>query len=515
MENEPLQKYYEMLEKSRLGGGEKAIEKQHSKGKLTARERLEILLDEGSFEEFDAFRTHDQTGFGLEKKKFLGDSVITGYGTIDGRVVFVFAFDFTVLGGSLSKTASSKICKVIDAAGAQGVPCIGLNDSGGARIQEGVDSLAGYADIFFRNVKYSGVVPQISAILGPCAGGAVYSPALTDFVIMKRETSYMYLTGPNVVKQVTHEDVTHETLGGAVIHNTKSGVAHFMAKTEEEVLTQVRDLITYMPQNNMEEPPFQDNDDPVNRIDEQLNYIIPPSPNQPYDIKDIIHTVVDNNKFLEVQEHWAMNIVIGFARMNGRSVGIIANQPNYMAAALDSDASVKAARFIRFCDAFNIPLLTFVDTSGFLPGTGQEYMGVIRHGAKLMYAYAEATVPKITITTRKAYGGAYCVMSSKHLRGDINYAWPTAEIAVMGARGATPIIFGKEIKKAEDPEKATAEYQKKYEELLMDPYNAAAKGYIDGIIEPKLTRFKIIKALEMTANKKVTNMKRKHGNIPL
>ncbi len=515
MEKDPLQKFYEMSKKSKLGGGEKAIESQHSKGKITARERLNILLDKGSFEEYDAFRVHNHTEFGLADKKFLGDSVVTGYGTIDGRVVFVFAFDFTVLGGSLSKTASEKICKVLDAAGAQGVPVIGLNDSGGARIQEGVDSLAGYADIFYRNVKYSGVVPQLTAILGPCAGGAVYSPALTDFVLMKQDTSYMYLTGPNVVKQVTHEDVTHETLGGAGIHNTKSGVAHFMFQTEEELLMKIRELLSYMPQNNMETPAIIECNDPAERIDDHLNTIIPPDPNKPYDIKDIIHSVVDNHKFVEVQEHWALNIVIGFARMNGRSIGIIANQPNYMAGALDCNASIKAARFIRFCDAFNIPIITFVDTSGFLPGTGQEYAGVIRHGAKLMYAYAEATVPKITITTRKAYGGAYCVMSSKHLDGDINYAWPMAEIAVMGARGATPIIFSKEIEKAEDKEKATLEFQQKYEENLMDPYNAAARGYIDGIIEPKYTRFKIIKALEMTANKKVRNMRRKHGNIPL
>jgi acetyl-CoA carboxylase carboxyltransferase component len=515
MEKDPIQKYYEKREQSRLGGGEKSIEKQHGKGKLTARERLDILLDEGSFEEFDAFRVHSQTAFGLDKKKYLGDSVVTGFGTIDGRLVYVFAFDFTVLGGSLSKTASEKICKVLDAAAKHGCPVIGINDSGGARIQEGVDSLAGYADIFYRNVKYSGVVPQITAILGPCAGGAVYSPALMDFILMKKETSYMYLTGPNVVKQVTHEDVTHETLGGAVIHNTKSGVAHFMHSTEEELLNKIRDIITYMPQNNMEIPPIVKCNDPVDRVDDHLNYIVPESPNKPYDIKDIIHSVVDNHKFLEVQQHWSQNIVVGFARMNGRSIGIVANQPNYMAGALDSDASIKAARFIRTADAFNIPIITFVDTSGFLPGTGQEYMGVIRHGAKLMYAYAETTVPKITITTRKAYGGAYCVMSSKHLDGDINYAWPNAEIAVMGARGATPIIFGKEIAKAEDKEKATKEYQEMYERELMDPYNAAAKGYIDGIIEPKYTRFKIIKALEMTANKKVQTVKRKHGNIPL
>ncbi len=515
MKKNPIEKFHEIKEKSLLGGGEAAIKKQHEKGKLTARERVNLLLDKGSFEEYDAFKTHFHTEFGLDKKKFLGDSVVTGYGTIDGRVVFVFSFDFTVLGGSLSKTASEKICKVLDAAAAQGVPCIGLNDSGGARIQEGVDSLAGYADIFYRNVKYSGVVPQITGILGPCAGGAVYSPALTDFVLMKKHTSYMYLTGPNVVKQVTHEDVTHESLGGAEIHNTKSGVAHFMYDKEEDLLNQIRELLSYMPQNNMETVPTVECDDPVDRVDEHLNHIIPESPTKPYDIRDIIHTVVDHHKFLEVQQHYSMNVVIGFSRMNGRSIGIIANQPNNLAGALDSAASVKAARFIRFCDAFNIPIVTFVDTSGFLPGTGQEYSGVIRHGAKLMYAYAECTVPKITITTRKAYGGAYCVMSSKHLDGDINYAWPTAEIAVMGAKGATPIIFRKEIAAAEDKEKANIEFQKKYEEGLMDPYNAAAKGYVDGIIEPKYTRFRIIKALEMTANKSVRNMRRKHGNIPL
>lgn len=515
MKKDLLQKYHEIKEKALVGGGEKAIQKQHAKGKLTARERLDILLDKGSFEEFDAFRLHNHIEFGLDKKKILGDSVVTGYGTIDGRVVFVFAFDFTILGGSLSKTASEKVCKVLDASAAQGVPVIGLNDSGGARIQEGVDSLAGYADIFFRNVQYSGVVPQLTAILGPCAGGAVYSPALMDFVVMKQNTSYMYLTGPSVVKEVTHEDVSHESLGGAVVHNTKSGVAHFMAPTEEDTLGIIREILSYIPQNNMEMPPIVECDDPPERIDEHLNHIIPESPNKPYDIKDIIHSIVDNGKFLEVQEHFSLNIVIGFARMNGRSVGIVANQPNFMAAALDSSASNKAARFIRFCDAFNIPILTLVDTSGFLPGTGQEYMGVIRHGAKLMYAYAEATVPKITVTTRKAYGGAYCVMSSKHLRGDINYAWPTAEIAVMGAKGATPIIFKNEIKSAENKEEAIKEYQEKYENNLMDAYKAAEKGYIDGVIEPKYTRFRIIKALEMTANKKVKNLKRKHGNIPL
>lgn len=515
MSKNPIQNFYDKKAKALAGGGEKAIEKQHAKGKLTGRERIDLLLDEGSFEEYDMFKTHFQTSFGLDKKKFLGDSVVTGYGTINGRTVFVFSFDFTVLGGSLSKTASEKICKVLDASAAQGVPCIGINDSGGARIQEGVDSLAGYADIFYRNVRYSGVVPQITAIVGPCAGGAVYSPALTDFIMMKKDTSYMYLTGPNVVKQVTHEDVTHETLGGAVIHNTKSGVAHYMFNTEEELFNKIREVLGYMPQNNMEEAPIIDCDDPPERVEEHLNHIVPENPNHPYDIKDVIHMIVDNNKFTEVQEHWAMNIVIGFARMNGRSIGIIANQPNYMAGALDSDASVKAARFIRTCDAFNIPIITLVDTSGFLPGTGQEYMGVIRHGAKLMYAYAEATVPKITVTTRKAYGGAYCVMSSKHLDGDINYAWPSAEIAVMGAKGATPIIFKNEIKNAEDKEAATKEYQQKYDDMLLDPYHAAAKGYVDGIIEPKYTRIKIIKALEMTANKRVRNLKRKHGNIPL
>ncbi len=515
MKKDPMQKFYEKRDESLLGGGEKAIEKQHAKGKLTARERINLVLDEGSFEEYDAFKVHSQTAFGLDKKKYLGDSVVTGYGTIEGRLVFIFSFDFTVLGGSLSKTASEKVCKVIDAAAKQGCPLIGLNDSGGARIQEGVDSLAGYADIFYRNVKYSGVVPQITGIVGPCAGGAVYSPALTDFIFMKQETSYMYLTGPSVVKQVTHEDVTHESLGGAVVHNTKSGVAHFMYPSEDEMLKKIREVLQYMPQNNMEEAPIVECNDPIDRVDENLNSIVPDDSNKPYDIKDVIHTVVDNNKFVEIQEHWAKNVVIGFARMNGRSIGIIANQPNVMAGALDSNASVKAARFIRTCDAFNIPIITFVDTSGFLPGTGQEYMGVIRHGAKLMFAYAEATVPKITITTRKAYGGAYCVMSSKHLDGDINYAWPNAEIAVMGARGATPIIFGKEIAKSEDKEKATKEYQDIYEKDIMDPYNAAAKGYIDGIIEPKYTRFKIIKALEMTSNKRVDTVKRKHGNIPL
>lgn len=512
---ERLQKLSEMRQEARLGGGEKRIEKMHAKGKLTARERIDILLDEGSFEEFDMFKTHRCQHFGMEDKKFLGDGVVTGYGTIDGRLVYVFAQDFTVFGGSLSETFAEKICKIMDMAAKNGAPIIGLNDSGGARIQEGIESLAGYADIFLRNVIYSGVVPQLSGVFGPCAGGAVYSPAITDFTVMVQGTSYMFLTGPKVVKAVTKEDVSVDQLGGAMVHNKKSGVAHFAAQNDEEALLLLRKLLSYMPQNNIETTPPVENGDPVDRMDEELNYIVPEDPNKPYDMKEVILRVVDNREFLEVHQFWAQNIVVGFARINGRSVGIVANQPNYLAGGLDSNASIKAARFVRFCDAFNIPLITFEDVPGFWPGTTQEHTGIIRNGAKLLYAYAEATVPKITVITRKAYGGAYCVMSSKHIRGDINYAWPTAEIAVMGPAGAVEIIFAKDIAAAENPKERAAQLVEDYKEKFANPYIAANRGYVDDVIEPKRTRFRIIKALEMLKNKRESLPMKKHGNIPL
>lgn len=510
-----LQKLHELRQKAKLGGGEDRIEKMHSKGKLTARERVEILLDDGSFEEFDMFKEHRCVDFGMENKKIAGDGVVTGYGTIDGRLVYVFAQDFTVFGGSLSETFAEKICKIMEMATKNGAPIIGLNDSGGARIQEGIESLAGYADIFLLNVIYSGVVPQLSGIFGPCAGGAVYSPALTDFTVMVKNTSYMFLTGPKVVKAVTKENVSVEELGGAVVHNKKSGVAHFMAENDEEALLLLRKLLSYLPQNNIETPPIISTDDPVDRMDEELNYIIPEDPNRPYDMKNVILRVVDNGEFLEVHQHWAPNIVVGFARMNGRSIGIVANQPNYLAGGLDINASIKGARFVRFCDAFNIPLITFEDVPGFWPGTAQEHSGIIRHGAKLLYAFAEATVPKITVITRKAYGGAYCVMNSKHIRGDINYAWPTAEIAVMGPSGAVEIIFSKEIKEAEEPNKKAEELVEDYKEKFANPYVAAKRGYVDDVIEPRRTRFRIIKALEMLKNKRDNIPMKKHGNIPL
>ncbi|GAB4341400.1 MAG: acyl-CoA carboxylase subunit beta [Calditrichia bacterium] len=512
---ERLQKLYEMRQKARLGGGEKRIEKMHSQGKLTARERIDILLDEGSFEEFDMFKEHRCHDLGMEKNKFPGDGVVTGYGTIDGRLVYVFAQDFTVFGGSLSETFAEKICKIMDMAAKNGAPVIGLNDSGGARIQEGIESLAGYSEIFLRNVMYSGVIPQLSAIMGPCAGGAVYSPAITDFTVMVQNTSYMFLTGPKVVKAVTKEDVTVDQLGGAMVHNKKSGVAHFAAQNDEEALMLLRKLLSYIPQNNIETVPVKPCNDPIDRMDDELNYIIPQDPNRPYDMKEVILRVVDNGELLEVHQHFAPNIIVGFARFNGRSVGIVANQPNYLAGGLDNNASVKAARFVRFCDAFNIPLVTFVDVPGFWPGTSQEHSGIIRNGAKLLYAFAEATVPKVTIVTRKAYGGAYCVMSSKHLRGDINYAWPTAEIAVMGPEGAVEIIFAKEIAAAEDPQAKAKELVEEYKEKFANPYVAARRGYVDDVIEPRRTRFRIIKALEMLKNKRDTLPMKKHGNIPL
>ena len=507
-----------LREEAKLGGGEKRIEAQHAKGKYTARERIHMLLDEGSFEEFDMFVTHRCYDFGMEKSHTYGDGVVTGYGTIDGRLVYIFAQDFTVSGGSLSKTMSEKICKVMDMAMKAGAPCIGLNDSGGARIQEGVNALAGYAEIFQRNVMASGVIPQISVILGPCAGGAVYSPALTNFTIMKRDTSYMFLTGPAVVKTVTGEDVTQEQLGGASIHTSRSGVADFATDTEEQAIELIRKLVSYIPQNNMEDAPLAVCTDSIDRLEDSLNEIIPDSPNKPYDMYEVVRAIVDNGEFLEVHEAFAKNIITCFARFNGQSVGIIANQPKYMAGVLDINASRKAARFVRFCDAFNIPLVTLVDVPGFLPGTGQEYGGVITHGAKLLFAYCEATVPKVTVTLRKAYGGAYIVMSSKHIRGDINYAWPTAEIAVMGASGAVEVLFAREIAKIEDPEQKAAfiaEKEEEYRKKFSNPYNAAKYGYIDDVIEPRNTRFRIIRALQSLATKRLANPAKKHSNIPL
>lgn len=505
-------------ETARLGGGQKRIDAQHEKGKLTARERLDLLLDEGSFEEFDMFVTHRSTNFGMENNKVLGDGVVTGHGTIDGRVVYVFSQDFTVFGGSLSETFAQKICKVMDMAMKAGAPIIGINDSGGARIQEGVTSLAGYAEIFERNILASGVIPQISAIFGPCAGGAVYSPALTDFVMMTEENSYMFVTGPKVVKTVTGEDISVEKLGGANIHASKSGVSHFKVSSEENGLLLIRKLLSYLPQNNLEEAPIFSTSDPIDRMDDYLNNIIPDNPNQPYDMQEVIYSIVDEGEFLEVHRNYAKNIIVGFARMNGESIGIVANQPNFLAGVLDSDASRKAARFVRFCDAFNIPVLTLVDVPGFLPGSGQEYAGIIVHGAKLMFAYGEATVPKITITLRKSYGGAHDVMSCKQLRGDLNYAWPSAEIAVMGASGAIEVLEGRAMSQIADPgERARykAKKEEEYKEKFANPYQAAAYGYIDDVIEPRNTRFRIIRGLQTLQTKKVTNPPKKHCNIPL
>ncbi|MDR2469297.1 MAG: acyl-CoA carboxylase subunit beta [Tannerella sp.] len=513
-----LEKVKELIalrDQARLGGGEKAIEKQHERGKYTARERVNMLLDEGSFEEMDMFVKHRCTNFGQEKKTFLGDGVVTGSGTIDGRLVYVFAQDFTVFGGSLSETMAQKICKVMDMAMKMGAPCIGINDSGGARIQEGINALAGYSEIFQRNILASGVIPQISGIFGPCAGGAVYSPALTDFTLMTEGTSYMFLTGPKVVKSVTGEDVDQENLGGASIHSTKSGVTHFTAPTEEEGLAMIRKLLGYVPQNNLEEAPYIECTDPIDRLDDVLNEIIPDSANQAYDMYEVIETIVDNNEFFEIQKDYAKNIIIGFARFNGQSVGIVANQPKYLAGVLDCNASRKGARFVRFCDAFNIPLVTLVDVPGFLPGTGQEYNGVILHGAKLLYAYGEATVPKVTVTLRKSYGGSHIVMSCKQLRGDLNYAWPTAEIAVMGGAGAAEVLYAKEIKDAANPAALMAEKVSEYENLFANPYNAAKYGYIDDVIEPRNTRFRITRALQQLQTKKLINPAKKHGNIPL
>jgi len=504
-----VEKLRQLREKARLGGGKERIEKQHAKGKLTARERLDLLLDEGSFRELDMFVTHRATEFGLAERKFLGDGVVTGYGTVDGRLVYVFSQDFTVFGGSLGEA------KVMDLAMKNGAPIIGINDSGGARIQEGVAALGGYADIFLRNTLASGVIPQISAIMGPCAGGAVYSPALTDFIIMVEGTSHMFITGPEVIKAVTREEVSFEELGGAMTHNTKSGVAHFAAKDEEEAIGLIRRLLSFLPQNNMEDPPFVPTGDPADRMDEALDAIVPDSPTKPYDMKEVIRRVVDDGDFLEVHAHYAQNIVVGFARLGGHSVGIVANQPRVLAGVLDIDASDKAARFVRFCDCFNIPIVTFVDVPGYLPGVAQEHGGIIRHGAKLIYAYCEATVPKVTVITRKAYGGAYCVMSSKHIRGDINYAWPSAEIAVMGPEGAVNIISRREIAAAEDPEAERQRLVREYREKFTHPYVAASLGYIDEVIEPHETRPRLIAALEMLRNKRDSNPPKKHGNMPL
>ncbi|MFQ5928188.1 MAG: acyl-CoA carboxylase subunit beta, partial [Acidobacteriota bacterium] len=497
------------------GGGEERIERQHKAGKLTARERIDFLLDEGTFEESDKFVVHRCSDLGMDQRKIPGDGVITGYGKIDGRLVYVFAQDFTVFGGSLSETYAAKICKLMDLAMKMGAPVIGLNDSGGARIQEGVVSLAGYADIFLRNTLASGVIPQISAIMGPCAGGAVYSPAITDFIFMVHKTSYMFITGPDVIKTVTQEEVTKSELGGATTHTTTSGVAHFAANSDEECLAKIRKLLSFLPSNNMEDPPHQKSSDNPDRVDPKLNTLIPADPDKPYDIKDIIHSVVDDHDFVEVHPHFAENIVIGFARLNGFPVGIVSNQPAVLAGTLDINSSVKAGRFVRFCDAFNIPLVVFEDVPGFLPGVSQEHGGVIKHGAKLLYAFAEATVPKITLITRKAYGGAYCVMASKHIRADVNYAYPTAEIAVMGPQGAVEILYRKELEASADPQKFKEEKVEEFRRKFANPYIAAQRGYIDEVIEPQHTRPKLIRALEMTANKRDTNPPRKHGNIPL
>lgn len=497
------------------GGGEKRVEKQHQAGKLTARERINMLLDEGSFQEMDKLVVHQCQDFGMEKRKIYGDGVVSGYGNIDGRTVFVFAQDFTVFGGSLSRTNASKIVKIMDLAMKVGAPLIGLNDSGGARIQEGVASLGGYADIFLRNVLASGVIPQISAIIGPCAGGAVYSPAITDFIIMTKDISRMFITGPEVIKAVTHEQVTMEELGGAEAHNTLSGVAHFAAEDEQHTYTLIRELISFMPDNNMEDPPEKETNDPPDRINEDLNFVVPDDPNQPYDIRKVIEKVLDDQYFFEVQEEYAKNIVIGFGRLGGRPAGIVANQPDYLAGVLDINSSDKGARFVRFCDAFNIPILTFEDVPGFLPGVAQEHGGIIRHGAKLLYAFAEATVPKITVITRKAYGGAYCVMSSKHIRADINYAYPTAEIAVMGPEGAVNIVYRRELQETEDTENLREKRVREFRQKFANPYIACEKGYLDEVIEPKFTRPKLIAALSMLENKRDKNPPKKHGNIPL
>lgn len=510
-----IQHLRELRAQSRMGGGLDRIETQHKRGRLTAHERIELVLDKGSFREIDPFVVHRTTDFGLDQKKYLGDSVITGWGTIQGRLVYIFSQNFTVFGGSLGEAHAEKVCKIMDMALKNGAPIIGLNDSGGARIQEGVVSLGGYADIFLRNTLASGVIPQISVIMGPCAGGAVYSPGITDFILMVRKSSYMFITGPEVVKSVTREEVTFEDLGGADVHSEKSGVCHLAADSEGDALFLVQKLLEYLPQNNMEDPPFVPSGDDPLRMEEALDSIVPDDPVKPYDIKDVIRLIMDNGQFFEIHEVYAQNIVVGFARLGGHSIGIVANQPAVLAGVLDIDSSEKAARFVRFCDAFNIPILTFVDVPGFLPGTDQEHGGIIRSGSKLLYAYCEATVPKLTVVTRKAYGGAYDVMSSKHIRGDINLAWPTAEIAVMGPEGAVNIIFRKELAQSEDPAKRREELVADYREKFANPYVAASRGYIDDVIEPRETRPRLINALEMLSNKRDSNPPKKHGCIPL
>lgn len=519
IQSEKIKKLIENRVKARLGGGEKAIEKQHQRGKYTARERIEMLLDKGSFEEYDMFKLHRCHNFGMDKKQYLGDGVVVGSGTIDGRLVYIFAQDFTVNGGSLSKTMSEKICKIMDMAMTMGAPVIGINDSGGARIQEGIDALAGYGEIFERNILASGVIPQISMIYGPCAGGAVYSPALTDFTLMKENTSYMFLTGPAVVKTVTGEDVDAEHLGGASVHASKSGVTSFTAKTEEEGIEMIKKLVSYIPSNNMEETPRVNCTDPIDRLDDSLNEIIPEDPNKAYDMYKVITAITDNGEFFEVQPKFAKNIIIGFARFNGQSVGIVANQPSAYAGVLDVNASRKGARFVRFCDAFNIPIVSLVDVPGFLPGTGQEYNAVILHGAKLLYAYGEATVPKVTVTLRKSYGGSHIVMGCKQLRADINFAWPSAEIAVMGAAGAVAVLQAKAAKQVKDDggdvKAFLAEKETEYSELFANPYQAAQFGYIDDVIEPRNTRFRICRALAQLATKRQSLPTKKHGCIPM
>ncbi len=514
-DTDPMSRLAEMERAAELGGGQERIDKQHAAGKMTARERLGLLLDPGTFVEMDKFVTHRSYDFGMEKQKIPGDGVVTGYGHIDGRVVYVFAQDFTVFGGSLSGAYAQKICKIMDLAMRVGAPVIGLNDSGGARIQEGVESLAGYADIFTRNVLASGVVPQLSCIMGPCAGGAVYSPAMTDFILMVEGSSYMFITGPDVIKAVTHEEVTKEKLGGANTHASRSGVAHFAAASEPAAIALLRELVGFLPSNNMEDPPIAVAKDKPDREEPALDTLVPRESQKPYDMKDIIHAVVDDRHFLEVQPDYARNIVCGFARLDGRPVGVVANQPAHLAGVLDIDASVKAARFVRFCDCFNVPLITFVDVPGFLPGTSQEFGGIIKHGAKLLYAFTEATVPKITCITRKAYGGAYDVMASKHIRADVNFAYPTAEIAVMGPEGAVNIVFKSELEKADDPAAARAAYISEYKEKFATPFKAAELGYIDEIIPPRKTRQKLIGSLHMLKNKRQENPRKKHGNIPL
>jgi propionyl-CoA carboxylase beta chain len=514
-----LKDMFERLEKlnaqAELGGGEKRIAKQHEAGKFTARERINLLLDEGSFIEMDKFVTHRCTDFGMEKQKIPGDGVVTGYGTINGRKIYIFAQDFTIFGGSLSGAYAEKVVKIMDLAMKHGVPLIGLNDSGGARIQEGVVSLGGYADIFLRNTLASGVIPQISVIMGPCAGGAVYSPAITDFIIMVKKTSYMFITGPEVIKAVTHEDVTKEELGGAIAHSTKSGVCHLAGEDEKESLGMVRELLSFIPQNNADDPPYEPTDDDPLREDESLNEIVPDNPNKPYDIKEIINSVADDRYFFEIQEHFAPNIIVGFMRLGGHSVGVVANQPAHLAGVLDIDASIKGGRFVRFCDAFNIPLIVFEDVPGFLPGLDQEYGGIIKHGAKLLYAFCEATVPKLTVITRKSYGGAYCVMNSKHIRADFNFAYPTSEIAVMGPDGAVNIIFRNELKESDDPVTRKDELVADFRDKFSNPYKAAELGYVDEVIMPQQTRPRLIRALEMSMSKRDSNPPKKHGNIPL